>query len=67
MKKNKAAGIMKLLKQGYAAREIKDRMAVSESYIYAVKKQMAADKAAAKAAAEQLAEIEAAENLRPNL
>jgi len=51
MKKNKAAGIMKLLKQGYAAREIKDRMAVSESYIYAVKKQMAADKAAAKAAA----------------
>jgi len=42
MKKNKAAGIMKLLKQGYAAREIKDRMAVSESYIYAVKKQMAA-------------------------
>jgi hypothetical protein len=41
MKKNtKAAGIMKLLKQGYTAREIKDRMAVSESYIHAVKKQM---------------------------
>ena len=51
MKKNtKAAGIMKLLKQGYTTREIKDRMAVSESYIYFVKKQMAAEKAAAKAA-----------------
>ena len=51
MKKNtKAAGIMKALKQGYTAREIKDRMAVSESYIHAVKKQMAAAKAAAKAA-----------------
>jgi len=41
-KKSKAAGIMKLLKQGYTAREIKDRMAVSESYIHAIKKQMAA-------------------------
>jgi hypothetical protein len=51
MKKNtKAAGIMKALKQGYTAREIKDRMSVSESYIHAVKKQMAAAKAAAKAA-----------------
>jgi hypothetical protein len=49
-KKSKAAGITKLLKQGYTAREIKDRMAVSESYIHAVKKQMAAAKAAAKAA-----------------
>jgi len=39
-KKTKAAGIMKLLKNGYTAREIKDRMAVSESYIHAVKKQM---------------------------
>lgn len=41
-KSTKAAGIMKLLKQGYTAREIKDRMAVSESYIHAIKKQMAA-------------------------
>lgn len=48
----KAAGIMKALKQGYTAREIKDRMAVSESYIHAVKKQMAAERAAAKAAKE---------------
>ena len=46
MKKNsKAAGISKLLKQGYTVREIKDRMAVSESYIHAIKKQMAAEKA----------------------
>ena len=43
MKKNtKAAGIMKLLKQGYTPTQIKERMAVSESYIHAVKKQMAA-------------------------
>ena len=41
---------MKLLKQGYTPAQIKDRMAVSESYIHAVKKQMAAAKAAAKAA-----------------
>ena len=33
---------MKLLKQGYTPTQIKDRMAVSESYIHAVKKQMAA-------------------------
>ena len=43
MKKNtKAAGIMKLLKQGYTVSQIKDRMAVSESYIHAIKKQMVA-------------------------
>ena len=43
MKKNsKAAGISKLLKQGYTPAQIKDRMAVSESYIHAIKKQMAA-------------------------
>lgn len=43
MKKNtKSAGIRKLLKQGYTAREIKNRMAVSESYIHAIKKQMKA-------------------------
>jgi uncharacterized membrane protein len=57
MKKNtKAAGIMKLLKQGYTAREIKNRMAVSESYIHAVKKQMAAERAAAKTAAKAFKE-----------
>ena len=43
MKKNtKAAGIMKLLKQGYTPTQIKERMAVSESYIHAVKKLMKA-------------------------
>jgi hypothetical protein len=41
-KSTKAAGIMKLLKQGYTVSQIKDRMAVSESYIHAIKKQMAA-------------------------
>jgi hypothetical protein len=57
MKKNtKAAGITKLLKQGYTPAQIKERMAVSESYINAVKKQMVADKAAAKAAAKAFKE-----------
>lgn len=41
-KKSKASGIMKLLKQGYTVYEIKNRMAVSESYIHAIKKQMLA-------------------------
>jgi hypothetical protein len=61
MKKNtKAAGITKLLKQGYTPTQIKERMAVSESYIHAVKKQMVADKAAAKAAAKAAVVAEAA-------
>jgi hypothetical protein len=43
MKKNtKASAVMKLLKKGYTPRDIKDRMAVSESYIYAMKKLMKA-------------------------
>ena len=41
-KKSKATGIMKLLKKGYTVNEIKNRMAVSESYIHAIKKQMLA-------------------------
>ena len=42
MKKNsKAAGISKLLKQGYTPAQIKDRMAVSESYVHAIKKKLA--------------------------
>jgi hypothetical protein len=45
MKKSKAAGIMKLLKQGYTVSQIQDRMAVSGSYIHAIKKQMLAEKA----------------------
>ena len=40
-KKSKAAGIMKLLRQGYSAQEIKNRVAVSASYVYAIKKQLA--------------------------
>lgn len=40
-KKNTAAArIIKALKQGYTVREIKDRMTVSEGYIYQIKKQM---------------------------
>jgi hypothetical protein len=41
-KSTKAAGISKLLKKGYSVKEIKERIAVSDSYIWAVKKQMAA-------------------------
>lgn len=41
-KSTKAAGIMKLLKKGYSPKEIKDRMAVSDSYIWTVKKLMQA-------------------------
>lgn len=41
-KKSKASGIMELLKQGYTVSQIQDRMAVSGSYIHAIKKQMLA-------------------------
>jgi len=41
-KKSKASGIMKLLKQGYTVSQTQDRMAVSGSYIHAIKKQMLA-------------------------
>jgi len=41
-KNTKAAAVMKLLKKGYSVKEIKERIAVSDSYIWAVKKQMAA-------------------------
>jgi hypothetical protein len=40
-KSTKASAVMKLLKKGYTSRDIKDRMAVSESYIYAMKKKLA--------------------------
>lgn len=46
--KNKAEAVLDMLKGGETVKQIKNRMAVSDSYIYAVKKQMAADKAAAK-------------------
>ena len=39
-KKNKANGVMELLKQGLSVREIKNRMQVSEGYIYQIKKLM---------------------------
>lgn len=39
-KKNKAATIKELLKQGHYVREIKDRLGVSEGYIYQIKKLM---------------------------
>jgi hypothetical protein len=41
-KKTKASAVMVLLKKGYSVKEIKERISVSESYIHAVKKLMAA-------------------------
>jgi hypothetical protein len=41
-KKTKASAVMVLLKKGYSVKEIKERISVSDSYIWAVKKQMAA-------------------------
>ena len=41
-KTTKASTVMGLLKKGYTPREIKDRMAVSDSYIYSIKKLMKA-------------------------
>jgi len=42
MKKNtKAAAVKGLLKKGYTAKEIMNRVAVSESYIYTIKKKLA--------------------------
>ena len=52
-KKSKAVAIIDLLKKGFGPAEIKRRMKVSESYIYAIKKQMVA--AAAEAEVEPVA------------
>lgn len=41
-KKNKAYAIRKMLKQGMSVREIRARMAVSEAYVYTIKKLMRA-------------------------
>jgi hypothetical protein len=41
-KKTKSSAVMVLLKKGYTVKEIKERIAVSESYIYAMKKLMQA-------------------------
>ena len=40
-KKSKAAIVLELLGQGYSAQEIKNRVAVSASYVYSIKKQLA--------------------------
>ena len=40
-KKTKASAVMVLLKKGYSVKEIKERISVSDSYIWAIKKQMA--------------------------
>jgi transposase len=39
-KTNKAARVMKLLEKGYLPREIKEKMKVSESYVYMIKKKL---------------------------
>ena len=41
-KNNKASAVRELLKQGHYVREIKDRLGVSEGYIYQIKKLMKA-------------------------
>ena len=41
-KKTKSSAVMVMLKKGHTVREIKDRIAVSESYIYSIKKMLAA-------------------------
>ena len=51
MKKTaKAKGIIKLLKQGYSPREITQRMDASYNYAWTLQKELATEKAAAKAA-----------------
>ena len=53
MKKTaKAKGIIKLLKQGYSPREITQRMDASYNYAWTLQKELATEKAAAKAAKE---------------
>jgi hypothetical protein len=47
MKKNKSSAVMEMLKKGLPVKKIKERIAVSESYIYLIKKKLeeAADEA----------------------
>ena len=49
---NKASVVMELLNKGYSPKEITERMAVSTSYIHALKKQMAHKAEEAKVKAE---------------
>ena len=53
MKKNKSSAVMEMLKKGLSVKQIKERIAVSESYIYLAKKKLAevADEAIIEAAA----------------
>jgi hypothetical protein len=52
MKKNKSSAVMEMLKAGIPVKQIKERIAVSESYIYLAKKKLkeAADEAIIEAA-----------------
>ena len=52
MKKNKSSAVMEMLKAGIPVKQIKERIAVSESYIYLAKKKLreAADEAITEAA-----------------
>ena len=57
MKKTaKAKAIIKLLKQGYSPREITQRMDASYNYAWTLQKELATEKAAAKAAKETIIE-----------
>ena len=57
MKKTaKAKGIIKLLKQGYSPRKITQRMDASYNYAWTLQKELATEKAAAKAAKETIIE-----------
>jgi len=54
----KAKGIIKLLKQGYSPKEITQRMDASYNYAWTLQKQMATEKAAAKAAKETILSVD---------
>jgi hypothetical protein len=41
MKKNKSSAVMEMLKKGLTVKQIRNRMAVSESYVYLAKKKLA--------------------------
>ena len=43
MKKNKSSAVVEMLKKGLSVKEIRNRMAVSESYIYLAKKKLGAE------------------------
>jgi predicted transcriptional regulator len=53
MKKNKSSAVMEMLKKGLSVKQIKERIAVSESYIYLAKKKLAEAGLAAAEAAEE--------------